>query len=532
MGRDEIREKTITILRSDDAGERKHGVEAHIIIHMGRWEDYREDIAPNGAIQRWLHQIYRHVWSSLTAAGDQISSAKTYEVVPDEVWDDWVVHRPILAIFEDRIQCSDPKDITKNIPDDRPIVIVLVTDEGTPGYYSTIEKRKNIVTSHHIHYLRPVFFDSDSDVEEIFPNAEDQETFYTDGPGKWYYKSFRSAKPLPEKRKIVIEPRYTIVFPHFDALPLERPMPPSRKMSQVEKLARFRVSKNLRLSKSGTTLHVLKSPTLQRDDQDPPNPGHENCYRTSRNDNGVVNSQILCAKYGLRFLLIGKSRNTMSIRTTLHADASLGHQPIDIDGISVTMPAQHGKQMKYERVEQDRDVAFDGMKVYVFIQLGDCGQWEFAYDDIEPLPEWTKLIRERVWLSLLQAGQPVSSVTWIVNDSWATGHFASTRGDVKKVAEDDYEGWAKSHMPRKTPIIVVDVTDTSCSRVERALDDFSNVFTFHKLMYERTSQLDESTKHFLPALDTVYTSIPASYFECRKSTGKVSRAVQQGGPAH
>jgi hypothetical protein len=239
------------------------------------------------------------------------------------------------------------------------------------------------------------------------------------------------------------------------------------------------------------------------------------------------------------------------------------------------MPAQHGKQMKYERVEQDRDVAFDGMKVYVFIQLGDCvqvsslpivglhmtycstrsvKQWEFAYDDIEPLPEWTKLIRERVWLSLLQAGQPVSSVTWIVNDSWATGHFASTRGNVKKVAEEDYEGWAESmsdltnqwwrvgrwlvagrptgHMPRKTPIIVVDVTDTSCSEVERALDDFSNVFTFHKLMYKRTNQLDESTKHSLPALDTVYTSIPASHFEFRKSTGKVSRAVQQGGPAH
>lgn len=96
---------------------------------------------------------------------------------------------------------------------------------------------------------------------------------------------------------------YTILFPHFDALPLERLMPPSRKMCQVEKLARFRVLRNLWLFKSGTTLHVFKSPRSQRDRQDTPYHGRDHCCRTSRNEKGVAELQVLCAKYGLRFSL-------------------------------------------------------------------------------------------------------------------------------------------------------------------------------------------------------------------------------------
>lgn len=99
---------------------------------------------------------------------------------------------------------------TGYIPHDKPIVIALASDGGTPDYYSILETRKNVVTSHHIHFHRPVSFDDDNDsdvgmVEPAASNAEDDGTIYTNAPGKWYYKSFRSENPLPEKRKFVIE---------------------------------------------------------------------------------------------------------------------------------------------------------------------------------------------------------------------------------------------------------------------------------------------------------------------------------------
>lgn len=66
---------------------------------MQDYSRFGGDLPENG-LQRWLHQIYQRVWSSFTAAGNQISSAEFYEVVPSDLRNEWVEGRPRIAIAE------------------------------------------------------------------------------------------------------------------------------------------------------------------------------------------------------------------------------------------------------------------------------------------------------------------------------------------------------------------------------------------------------------------------------------------------
>lgn len=86
-------------------------------------------------------------------------------------------------------------------------------------------------------------------------------------------------------------------------------------------------------------------------------------------------------------------------------------------------------------------------------------------------------------------------------------------------------------MPGKTPIIVVLVTQTSNGEFDKAMNNFSNIATFHRLQFQSTDYYDETHDHYDTKITGIYCNVPESYFEIRKPIGNGQRARQQEGPA-
>jgi hypothetical protein len=80
-------------------------------------------------------------------------------------------------------------------------------------------------------------------------------------------------------------------------------------------------------------------------------------------------------------------------------------------------------------------------------------------------------------------------------------------------------------MPAKTPIIVVLVTETSNGDFDKAMNNFSNIATFHRLQFQSTNY-DETADLYDTKITGIYCNVPESYYEYRKPVAQGQRAGQ------
>jgi hypothetical protein len=93
---------------------------------------------------------------------------------------------------------SDRRSIAGYLPKKKSIFIAIVRDYGlsTNEWYTSLEKRSNIVASHHLVYNQPVFLEGCKDADQF--DEKDHEEIYTSDPRGYYHKYDQTRERLSQ----------------------------------------------------------------------------------------------------------------------------------------------------------------------------------------------------------------------------------------------------------------------------------------------------------------------------------------------